>query len=221
MHANSSASTWCLPTTRAGGSTPSGSPRWGCTSPTIGWTAGNSIRACPLVVDSGIQRLHNQGIAYLLANAPVSLGQAIGATDLPHRDARPRAATCWATSRSTKSGRMLKRGWANCTSGCSRTRSSERGQVPLGALRRTIGEWVEARGSGADARTSANTGAPRSPAPRQPLKARAFETCLSPLHSRGLDRLAPRHRRWYVVIMLESCHEASSVLVPAAPTASL
>ena len=65
-------------TARAGGSTPSGSPtRWGSTPAPldrIGMLAADSMRACRLVVDTGMHALgwsRQQAIDYLVANSPM------------------------------------------------------------------------------------------------------------------------------------------------------
>ncbi len=113
----------------------------------IGMLAGDSIRACRLVVDTGIHALgwtRDQGIAYLLANAPVSVGQAINETD--RSIGMPGQACSY----------MLGRITIDQVRADAEARLGDRfdirgfhdqvlrtGSIPLGALRRTIGEWAE------------------------------------------------------------------------------
>jgi uncharacterized protein (DUF885 family) len=113
----------------------------------IGMLAGDSIRACRLVVDTGIHALgwtRDQGIAYLLANAPVSLGQAINETD--RSIGMPGQACSY----------MLGRIAIDQIRADAAARIGNRfdirafhdqilrtGSIPLGALRRAIGEWAE------------------------------------------------------------------------------
>lgn len=113
----------------------------------IGMLAGDSIRSCRMVVDTGIHALgwtRSQGIEYLLANAPVSLSQA--ANEVDRSIGMPGQACSY----------MLGRITIDQIRADAAARLGDRfdirafhdqilrtGSVPLGALRRTIGEWVE------------------------------------------------------------------------------
>jgi len=113
----------------------------------IGMLAGDSVRSCRLVVDTGIHALgwtRDQGIEYLLANAPVSLAQAINEVD--RFIGLPGQACSY----------MLGRITIDELRATATTRLGDRfdirafhdqvlatGSVPLGALRRTIEDWVE------------------------------------------------------------------------------
>jgi uncharacterized protein (DUF885 family) len=113
----------------------------------IGMLTGDSIRSCRMVVDTGIHALgwtRTQGIEYLLANAPVSLSQATNEVD--RHIGMPGQACSY----------MLGRITIDQSRADAAARLGDRfdirafhdqvlrtGSIPLGALRRTIGEWAE------------------------------------------------------------------------------
>ncbi len=113
----------------------------------IGMLLGDSMRSCRLVVDTGIHALgwtRDQGIEYLLANAPVSLGLATSEVD--RYIGMPGQACSYMLGRITIDE---LRAAATARLGdqfdirAFHDQVLATGSVPLGALRRTIDAWVE------------------------------------------------------------------------------
>jgi uncharacterized protein (DUF885 family) len=113
----------------------------------IGMLLGDSARSCRLVVDTGIHALgwtRDQGIEYLLANAPLSIGQATNEVD--RYIGWPGQACSY----------MLGRITIDQLRAAATTRLGDRfdvrafhdqvlatGSIPLHSLQRTIEDWIE------------------------------------------------------------------------------